>query len=1227
MSRQKINIEKLLAERILILDGATGTMIQKYKLEENDFRGEEFKDHPSDLKGNNDLLSLTRPDVCKAIHKQFLEAGSDIIETNTFNATSISQADYHMEKLVYRINVEAARNAREVADEFSAKNPDKPRFVAGSMGPTNKTASISPDVNDPSKRGVTFDELVQAYQEQAEGLIEGGVDIILIETVFDILNAKAAYMGVVNAFEKSETELPIMMSVTIADKSGRTLSGQTVEAFLISLSHMKLLSVGLNCSFGAEGLRPYMDELAAKAPWYISVYPNAGLPNQLGEYDELPETMAAQIQYYLDKQMVNIVGGCCGTRPDHIAAVAAITKNVTPHRKNAPNTETQLSGLEPLTINAARNFVNIGERTNVAGSKKFARLIREKKYEEALNIARNQVDGGAQVIDVNLDDGLLDAPEEMTTFLNYIVSEPEISRLPIMIDSSKWEAIEAGLKVLQGKAIVNSISLKEGEEDFITKAKLIRKYGAAAVIMAFDEEGQAVTAERKNEICTRAYNIWVNELGFPPQDIIFDPNILAIATGMSEHDNYAVEFIETIKYIKAKLPHAKISGGLSNLSFSFRGNNTVREAIHSVFLYYAIKEGMDMAILNPSMIQIYDDIPKDLLALVEDVVLNKHPEAGERLIEFAENIKDDNRQETKQELWREEPLEHRLSYSLMKGINAYLDVDINEALESYPNALSIIEGPLMDGMNIVGELFGDGKMFLPQVVKTARVMKQAVAILQPYIEKEKDTVGSRSFVGKVQFATVKGDVHDIGKNIVLVVLACNNFDTTDLGVMTPCETILERAKQDEVDIIACSGLITPSLDEMVHIAKEMEREGFTIPLFVGGATTSKIHTALKIAPHYSGPVIHTRDASDCVKVMSEVMKEETRDAYIAGIKEEYARIRDNYGKTPKKQLPYAEAKAKKMPFDAEEAGIVKPNKLGRFELLNYDLTEIRKYIDWTFFFMSWDIKGKYPAVLDDPEKGEEARKLFEDANKIIDELIEENVLTANAVVGLYPANSEGEDIIIYDPENDQKEIARYKGLRQQLPAPGSEYCYSLADFIAPVSSGIKDYIGGFANTAGLGIEQKIKFYEDQHDDYSSILVKYVADRLAEAFTELIHLRIRREWWGYAANESISFEDLLSMKYQGIRPAIGYPACPEHTEKDMLFELLDANKVGIELTESYAMYPNASVSGIVLAHPKSHYFGIGKISQDQVDDYAKRKAWDRRTAEKWLGTILNYLPNN
>lgn len=1219
-----MKIKELLKKRILVLDGATGTMIQRYKFTEEDYRGEEFKTHHVDVKGNNDLLSLTRPDVCKEIHDKFLSAGADIIETNTFNSTSISQADYEMEHLVRRINIAAAQNARECADKFTAQNPDKPRFVAGSMGPTNKTASISPDVNDPSKRAVTFDQLVNSYQEQAEGLIEGGVDILLIETVFDILNAKAAYVGVVNAFEKFNKKLPVMMSITIADKSGRTLSGQTVEAFIISLSHMDLLSIGLNCSFGAEGLRPYLEELSTKSPWFISVYPNAGLPNQLGEYDELPNTMASQIQYFLENQMVNIVGGCCGTTPDHIKAIADIINGHKPHVVPKLKIETKLSGLEPLIVSPEKNFVNVGERTNVSGSKRFARLIREKKYDEALTVARNQVEGGAQIIDVNLDDGLLDAVEEMTTFLNYIVSEPEISKLPIMIDSSKWEALEAGLKVLQGKAIVNSISLKEGEADFIDKAKKIRKYGAAAVIMAFDEQGQAVTSQRKNEICQRAYNIWVNQLGFPPEDIIFDPNILAIATGMEEHDNYAVEFIETIKWIKANLPHAKISGGLSNLSFSFRGNNTVREAMHSVFLYYAIKEGMDMAILNPSMIQIYDDIPKDLLKLCEDVILNRDPDAGEKLIEFAETVKGEAKQEVRTEVWREKSLEERLSYSLMKGINEYLHTDLDEALQKYSPTLKIIEGPLMDGMNIVGDLFGEGKMFLPQVVKTARVMKQAVAYLQPYIEEEQESEsGEISYVGKVQLATVKGDVHDIGKNIVNVVLSCNSYDTIDLGVMTPCETILDSARENKVDIIACSGLITPSLDEMVHVAKEMEKAGFTIPLFVGGATTSKIHTALKIDPHYSGPVLHSKDASEAVKMMNEVMNKETGVAYCANIKKEYEKIRQNYGKNTKPLLSFADAQSKKLPFDIVEANIVKPKKLGITQYFDYDLSEIREYIDWTFFFMSWDFKGKFPAILNDPKIGEEATKLYKDANALIDEIIADKALQANATVGLFPANGNGEDIIIYDPEEDSKEIARYKGLRQQNPAPNSKYCYNLSDFVAPVNSGVKDYVGGFVVTAGINIEKKLAEYKANNDEYLGVLIKYVADRLAEAFTELVHIKVRRELWGYIPDEKISFDDLLAMKYRGIRPAIGYPACPEHTEKDLLFDLVKANEIGVSMTENYAMLPNASVAGLILAHPKSHYFGVGKITKDQVEDYAKRKNWDIATAEKWLGTLLNY----
>jgi 5-methyltetrahydrofolate--homocysteine methyltransferase len=1220
----KSKISKILEERILILDGATGTMIQQYKLTEDDFRGTEFKNHTSDLKGNNDFLSITQPQICKEIHRKFLDAGADIIETNTFNATSISQADYNTESLVRRINIEAAKNAREVADEYTEKTPDKPRFVAGSIGPTNKTASLSPDVNDPSKRAITFDQLVESYQEQIESLIEGGVDILLIETVFDILNAKATYVAALNAFEKYDTTLPIMMSITIADKSGRTLSGQTVEAFIISLSHMDLLSIGLNCSFGAEGLRPYLEELASKSPWYISVYPNAGLPNQLGEYDELPKTMAGQIQYFLENRLINIVGGCCGTRPEHIAAISEITKGYKPHIKTKIKQETKLSGLEPLYINEDRNFVNIGERTNVAGSRKFARLIREKKYEEALAIARNQVEEGAQIVDVNLDDGLLDAKEEMKIFLNYIVSEPEISRLPIMIDSSKWEVIEAGLKVLQGKAVVNSISLKEGKQEFIKKAKIIRQYGATVVIMAFDEEGQAVTSERKKEICEKAYKIWVNELGYPPEDIIFDPNILAVATGMEEHNNYGVEFINAVKWIKKNLPYAKISGGLSNLSFSFRGNNTVREAIHSVFLYHAIKEGMDMAILNPGMIQIYDDIPKDLLELAEDVVLNRRPDAGDRLIEFAETVKNETKKDTKNEEWRTKPLEERISYSLMKGISEYLQDDLDEALKKYSPTLKIIEGPLMDGMNIVGDLFGKGKMFLPQVVKTARVMKQAVAILQPYIEAEKDNEGGeRSFAGKITIATVKGDVHDIGKNIVNVVLSCNNYDTQDLGVMTPCDTILEAAKKNNSDIVALSGLITPSLDEMITVAKEMEKQNFTIPLFVGGATTSKLHTALKIAPNYSGPVIHSKDASEAVRMISEVLNKETGEEYCNKIKEEYKSIRDNYNKIDKPIFSFDEAKSKKMLFEIDSADIIKPNKLGLTIFEDYDIAEIRQYIDWTFFFISWDFKGKYPDILQDPKVGKEAQKIFDDANKMLDDIIENSWLKANAVVGLFPANGDGEDIIIYSAEDETTEIARYRGIRQQRPSPGNDTCYSLADFIAPTESGAKDYIGTFALTTGLGIEKKLKEYNNNNDEYNAILIKLVADRLAEAFTELLHLKVRRELWGYSKDENLNLKELLTIKYRGIRPAIGYPACPEHSEKQMVFEVTEANKIGISLTDSFAMSPNASVSGLMFAHPDSHYFGIGKIDKEQVKDYAKRKNWSIDKAEKWLRQTLNY----
>src|SRR3989339_726819 len=1216
-------MKKQLETRILVLDGAMGTMIQRYKLQEADYRGNRFRDFKFDLKGNNDLLSLTRPDIIEQIHRDYLEAGADIIETNTFNCTAVSLADYHMESLVYELNVAAAKIARKAADAYSSD--DKPRFVAGSIGPTNKTASMSPDVNDPGFRAVSFDDLADAYYEQMRGLCDGGVDLLLIETVFDTLNCKAALYAASKFFNETGKKIPLMVSGTITDASGRTLSGQTVEAFYNSIAHADLLCVGFNCALGANQLEVHMKELSRIATCFTSAYPNAGLPNQFGGYDETPQQMVDIIKNYLKNGLVNIIGGCCGTTPEHIRLMAEIVKDYSPRPLPEISQHTRLAGLEPLVIRPEANFVNVGERTNVSGSAKFARLIRENKFEEALSVARQQVEGGAQVVDVCMDDAMIDAEVAMTRFLRLIASEPEISRVPLMIDSSKWNVVVAGLKCLQGKGIVNSISLKEGEDIFIERAALVKSFGAAVVVMAFDERGQADTFERKTKICKRAYDILVQKVNFPPQDIIFDPNILAIATGMEEHNNYAVEFIEAIKWIKKNLPHAKISGGLSNLSFSFRGNNTVREAMHSVFLYYAIKEGMDMAILNPGMIQIYDDIPKDLLKLVEDVVLNRTPDSAEKLIEFAETVKNTDKAETKIEEWREKPLEERLSYSLMKGINDYLIEDLKEAQLKYAPTLKIIEGPLMDGMNRVGDLFGEGKMLLPQVVKTARVMKQAVAFLQPFIEAEQEggASGERTYVGKVQLATVKGDVHDIGKNIVNVVLACNNYDTIDLGVMTPCETILESAKENKVDIIACSGLITPSLDEMVHVAKEMEKAGFTIPLFVGGATTSKVHTALKIDPYYSGPVVHSKDASEAVKMMNEVMNKETGKSFVAKIKKEYEHIRQTHGKGAKPLMSFEEAQAHKMLFDVQKAQIVKPKKLGLSVIENYDLSEIRPYIDWTFFFISWDFKGKFPDIFNDPEKGEEARKLYDDANKLIDEIIAQKSLHANAVVGLYPANSDGDDIIIYDPVEQEKEIARYHGLRQQNPAPNSEYCYSLSDFVAPVGSGIKDYVGGFAVTAGIGIEKKLVEYQSMNDEYLSILIKYVADRLAEAFTELLHLKIRREWWGYAPNENISFDDLLAMKYRGIRPAIGYPACPEHTEKGMLFDLIQAHRAGITLTENFAMYPNAAVSGIILAHPESHYFGVGKITKDQVEDYARRKGWDLAKAEKWLGTLLNY----
>jgi 5-methyltetrahydrofolate--homocysteine methyltransferase len=1236
-------LRELVQKRVLLLDGAMGSLIQEHKLTEEDFKGVEFKNHGFAQKGNNDLLSLTCPDIISSIHAKYLEAGADIIETNTFNANRISQADYGLEDKVYELNKQSANLASIVADKYSTL--EKPRFVAGSMGPTNKTASLSPDVNNPGFRAVTFDKLADVYAEQASGLIDGGADMLLLETIFDTLNAKAALYGINRVIqEKGCPELPIMVSVTVADASGRTLSGQTLDAFLISVSHFPLFSIGLNCSFGAEDLRSYVKTLGEKTPLFISAYPNAGLPNQFGEYDETPDEMAPQIFKYLNQGLVNIIGGCCGTTPQHIKAFSQYIKNSTPHVPPVLEPKTQLSGLDPLTIDENTNFVNIGERTNVAGSRKFARLIREENYEEALSVAHDQVEGGAQIIDVNMDDAMLDAKKEMVKFLNLMGSEPDIAFLPVMVDSSKWEVLEAGLKCLQGKAIVNSISLKEGEEQFLEQAKSIKNYGAALVVMAFDEKGQADTYERRIEICERAHNLLTKKAGISPENIIFDPNILAIGTGIDQHNNYAVDYINATKWIKKNLPHAKVSGGVSNLSFSFRGNNQVREAIQTVFLYHAIKAGMDMGIVNPGMMQIYDEIPADLLNLVEDVVLNRRPDATERLIDAAEALKDQGNEvtQTRKNEWRELPLEKRLHHSLVKGIPDYLEKDLKEARLKYEFALDIIEQPLMDGMNIVGELFGSGKMFLPQVVKTARVMKKAVAWLQPSIEEEKKASGNaQTKKGKILLATVKGDVHDIGKNIVSVILSCNNYDVVDLGVMIPTEQILSEAVKEEADIIGLSGLITPSLEEMSNVAREMEQRQMKQPLLIGGATTSKIHTAVKIDPFYSGPVVYVKDASMSAQVVGGLLSQKDPVGYIKTVSDEYETLRQaNKSKKVKEYLSIEEARQNKWKTNWEETPVKSPNYQGIKHFLNYPLNEIIPFIDWTFFFDAWRLSGNFRGidkVFDiaseqewmkgfksdsAKEKAKEALKLWNDAQNMLQRMQDEKMVTANAVIGLFAANSTGDDIEVYADESGKEKLTTLHFLREQQKKQGKEHYYSLADFVAPKESGITDYIGGFAITAGEGIEPWIKKFEDANDDYSAILLKSLADRLAEAFAELMHFRVRREFWGYNANETFNYDDLIRERYRGIRPALGYPACPDHSEKRILFDLLEAEKnTGISLTEHFSMYPNASVSGLYLAHPEAIYFGVGKIKPDQIEDLAKRKGMSPEEVEKWIPTNL------
>ncbi len=1371
-------IQQELEKRVLVIDGAMGSMIQQYKLTEKDFRGKRFADWHKDLQGNNDLLSITQPQIIKTIHKEYLKAGADIIETNTFSDTKIAMADYDMQELVYELNYESAKIAKEAIAEFKTEFPEFasiPKFVAGAIGPTNRTLSLSPNVNDPGYRAITFDELVEAYTEQVKGLIDGGADLLLIETIFDTLNAKAALFAIQNYCEKIDKKMPVMVSGTITDASGRTLSGQTTEAFLNSVSHVDLLSVGLNCALGAKDMRPYLEELSNKAPFFVSAYPNAGLPNQFGEYDQDAHEMGHQIEDFLKAGFLNIVGGCCGTTPSHIKRIAEIAKDAKPRKKPQPDTLMHLSGLEPYTLTPESNFLNVGERTNVTGSKKFLRLIKEGNYEEALSIAREQVEGGAQVIDVNMDEGMLDSEQAMTTFLNLIASEPDISRVPIMIDSSKWSVIEAGLKCVQGKAIVNSISLKEGEEKFVEQAHKIKQYGAAVIVMAFDEVGQADTLERRKEICKRAYDILVDKVHFPAQDIIFDPNIFPVATGMEEHRLNALDFFNSTKWIKENLPHAKVSGGVSNVSFSFRGNDHVREAIHSAFLFHAVKNGMDMGIVNPAQLVVYDDIDKTLLELVEDVLLNRRDDATERLVEHAESLKGITKEKTeKDEAWRKGTVEERLSYALVKGIVEYIDADTEEARQKLGRPLHVIEGPLMDGMNVVGDLFGSGKMFLPQVVKSARVMKKAVAYLEPYLLEEKkknslsltlsegkgteqgyewadpqyysllkdyvekhrnnptqaesilwecikskkldnykfrrqhiigkyitdfvclkkrliievdglihqlpdikendearqswlesqgfkvirftnnEVIGDTENIiskiettlknqkdynevesavevppsgvrgrGKILLATVKGDVHDIGKNIVGVVLACNNYEIVDLGVMVSCDKILEEAKKHNVDIIGLSGLITPSLDEMVYVAKEMERLNFKLPLMIGGATTSKVHTAVKIAQNYSGPVIHVNDASKSVPVASSLISNELRDAFLADINKDYERVRkqNKNAQSQNKLISMAEARENKFPIDWNKTEIAKPNFIGTKVFDNYDLKEISEYIDWTPFFHSWELKGSYPKILTDATRGAEATKLFNDAQAMLNKIISEKWLQAKAVIGIYPANTVNEDDTeVYD-ENG-KVIATFHSLRQQSKKPAGQYNIALSDFISP--KGKQDYIGSFALTTGIGIDSHIAQFEKDHDDYSAIMLKALADRLAEAFAELMHKKVRTEIWGYAKDENLKNEDLIKEEYAGIRPAPGYPAQPDHTEKNTIWKLLDVEKnTGIILTESLAMVPTAAVSGLYFSHSQSHYFGIGKINKEQVEDYAKRKNMKVEDVERWLGSVLAY----
>ena len=1231
LDRAKRNTElhQLLAERIVVLDGAMGTMIQRLNFGEDDFRGTRFRDHAQPLQGNNDLLSISKPSAIADIHRAFLDAGADIIETNTFNSTSIAQADYALDNLAYELNVAGAKLARQVCDEFSDAQ-GRPSFVCGAIGPTNRTASVSPDVNDPGFRNITFETLAAAYRDAASGLLDGGADILLVETIFDTLNCKAALYAIDALLTERNEAVPVMISGTITDKSGRTLTGQTTAAFWYSVRHAGPLSIGLNCALGAEDLRPYVEELHHNADALVSVHPNAGLPNEFGEYDESPEHMARVLGEFAEAGFLNIVGGCCGTTPEHIAAIKQTVEKYSPRKMPKLERFCRLSGLEPLNVNETTGFINVGERTNVTGSPRFANLIKQNDLETAVDIARQQVENGAQIIDINMDEGMLDSEALMTQFINLIASDPDISRVPFMIDSSKWSVIEAGLRCLQGKGVVNSISLKNGEQEFLEQAKLIRRYGAAVVVMAFDEVGQADTAARKFEICARSYRLLTEKIGFPPEDIIFDPNILTVATGLEEHNNYAKDFFTATKQIKQNLPYCLVSGGLSNVSFSFRGNNPVREAIHAAFLYHGVKAGLDMAIVNAGQLGIYDEIPGDLLELIEDVLLNRRSDATDRLVAAAEHVKDSDKVEEQVAEWRSGSVNDRLTHALVKGITEHIVEDTEEARLAYDHPLQVIEGPLMDGMNVVGDLFGAGKMFLPQVVKSARVMKKAVAHLLPFIEAAKQEAGDTRNAGKIILATVKGDVHDIGKNIVGVVLQCNNFEVIDLGVMAACDDILDAAERENADLIGLSGLITPSLDEMVHVAKEMQRRKIDLPLLIGGATTSRAHTAVKIEPAYNnGATVHVKDASRAVGVATSLISDELRGGFVNKIRDEYATVRERHQDRQRKAewLPITAARENRYQTNWSQYKPPVPENLGIRTFDAFPLTELVDFIDWTPFFVTWELAGKFPRILKDELVGEQATHLFEDAQRMLNEIVANGLLTATAVVGVFPANSVGDDIKIYDPQEPDREITTIHTLRQQSMKPQGQANYALADFIAPLESGVKDYIGAFALTAGIGLDELVYRFERDHDDYHSIMAKALADRLAEALAEKMHAIVRQKYWGYAAGEALDSEALIAEKYRGIRPAPGYPACPDHTEKPLLWSLLNAEaNTGIQLTENYAMHPAAAVCGWYFSHPDSRYFGVGKIDRDQVADYATRKSLDIAEVERWLGANLAYEPD-